>query len=349
MRIPPDARTAAQDQADVCRMVRAVVERGLSWNADADSHMRDVMLSHPSHPAVVAAAHAMQHASRSGKATPEQHHALVGRVRLAATACACHSAQRTSLGDGLWSSVDLAVPQPHLQDSVTRALAVIPARSGSRGGAGRKLAGSEVAFWRDADQVVFCETVDLLYAAWPQMLAELRQMVHQVALLRGDAIDGFTDFTVHGAVMINQARLATGSTGLPGPVRLAEALVHEGTHTRCNAAQLARPFLCPAGGDAELVMTPLRADPRPLAGLFQQLVVLVRSALLYRLLQAGDGAGAAARRTRQDKLIGLARQGADTLARHLDALTGHGRDVLAEATTLLGRELSAGACQMPSR
>lgn len=241
----------------------------------------------------------------------------------------------------------MAVPQPHLRDSVTRALAVIPARSGSRCGDDGKLPGLEVTCWRDADQVVFRETVDLLHAAWPQMLAELRELVHQVALLRGDAIDGFTDFTVHGAVMINQARLGTGSTGLPGPVRLAEALVHEGTHTRCNAAQLVCPFLRPAGGDGELVMTPLRADPRPLAGLFQQLVVLVRSALLYQRLPAGTGA--AAHRARQDKLIGQAHQGAETLTSHREVLTDHGREILAEATALLGTELGAEARRVLSR
>lgn len=348
MRILPDAHTAARDQAAVCRMVRTVVERGLAWNADTDSCVRDAMLSQLSHPAVVAAAHALQRASRSGKITPEQHHALAAQLRQAA-AGACDSAQRASSGDGMWRSVDLAVPQPHLRESVTRVLAVIPVRSGSRGGDDRKLAGSEVTSWRHADRVVFHKTVDLLHVAWPQMLAELREMVHQVALLWGDAIDGFTDFTVHGAVMINQARLATGGTGLSGPVRLAEALVHEGTHTRCNAAQLVRPFLRSAGGDAELVMTPLRADPRPLAGLFQQLVVLVRSALLYRRLSVGDGTGAAAHRARQDKLIGQAHQGAETLARHRETLTDHGREILAEATALLEKELGAGARPVLSR
>lgn len=323
------------------RIVRIALERGLSWNADADSRVLDVMVSHLSHPAIVAAAHALQRAGRSGEITPEHHQVFADQLRQAA-ACASHSAQQTSSGNGLWRSVDLAMPQPHLQESVTRALAVIPVRSDSDGN-DRKPASSEVTSWRDADRVVFRKTVDLLQAAWPQMLAELAEMVHQVVLLRGNAIDGFTDFAVHGAVMINQARLATGSTGLPGPVRLAEALVHEGTHTRCNAAQLVRPFLRPAGGDGELVMTPLRADPRPLAGLFQQLVVLVRSAWLYWRLPAGGGTSAVAHRARQDTLIGQAHRGAETLARYREALTDHGKEVLAAATALLDKEL-AGAC-----
>jgi HEXXH motif-containing protein len=342
VRICPDVLTAGQDQEAVCRIVRIAMESELSCSVDPDRRIRSVMLSHLSHPAVVAAAHALQRAGRSGKITQEQRRVFSDQLRHAA-ACASHSAQQTSSADGLWGSVDLAMPQPHLQDSVTRALAVIPARSGDD----RPLAGSAVTFWRDADRAVFRETVDLLNAAWPQLLAELQVMVHQVVLLAGNAIDGFTDFTVHGAVMINQARLATGSTGLPGPVRLAEALVHEGAHTRCNAAQLVRPFLRPAGGDGELVMTPLRADPRPLAGLFQQLVVLVRSALLYRRLPVGTGA--AAHRARQDKLIGQARQGAETLDRHRDVLTDHGQEVLAEATAVFESELGAGARQVSSR
>jgi HEXXH motif-containing protein len=224
---------------------------------------------------------------------------------------------------------------------VRRALAVIPARSGDN----LRLAGSEVTSWRAADRVVFHQAVNLLQDGWPQMLAELREIVHQVALLRGDAIDGFTDFIVHGAVMINQTRLGTGGTGLPGSVRLAEALVHEGTHTRCNAAQLVHPFLRPEGGRPELVMTPLRADPRPLAGLFQQLVVLVRSALLYQRLPVGDGTGAAEHRARQDKLVDQAYQGAETLSSHQEALTDHGRELLAEASALLDSEIGIEARQ----
>ena len=335
MRICPDAVAAAGDQAALCRIVRITVESGFSSNAASDRRVRDVLLSHLSHPAVVAAAHALQRAGRSGTITPGQQQVLTDELQQSA-AWAAHSAERTSFDDASWNLVDLASPQSHLRGSVARALAVIPAR------AERIRAGSEVTFWRDTDRVVFWEAVDLLDGAWPQMLAELREMVCQVVLLRGDAIEGFTDFTVHGAIMINQARLVTGSTGLSGPVRLAEALVHEGTHTRCNAAQLVRPFLCPANGDGELVTTPLRADPRPLAGLFQQLVVLVRSALLYRRLPISEATGVAAHRARLDKLVSQAHQGAETLARHREVLTSHGQEVFAEAMALLENEL-AGA------
>jgi HEXXH motif-containing protein len=337
--IYPDSLAAVQDQAAVRRIVRMVVERHHLCDIDVDRRIQKVMLSHLSHPAVVAAAHALQRATRSGRPSSQNHVTLADRLRHAA-ACAVSSAQRASSNAGLWVSVDLAEPDSHLRESLARALAVIPPPRRSRGGDDQGLAGSEVTCWRETDRAVFRETVDLLHAAWPQMLAELQEIIYQVALVHGKAIDGFTDFMVHGAVMINQARLVTGDTALPGAVRLAEALVHEGAHTRCNAAAVRRPFLRPANGDGELVQTPLRADPRPLAGLFQQLVVLVRSALLYRRL---PGASNPAHRARQHKLIDQAQQGAQTLARHADALTDHGQEVLAEATALLDREL-AGAC-----
>ncbi len=339
VRISPEVLVAAQDQAAVRRIVRMVVERHHLCDIDADRRIQQVMLSHLSHPAVVAAAHALQRATRSGKPSSQDQVTLADQLRHAA-ACAVRSDQRASSSAGLWVSVDLAEPESHLRESLARALAVIPAPHRSRSGDDQELAGSEVTHWRDNDRAVFREAVDLLYAAWPPMLAELRQIIYQVALLRGKAIDGFTDFAVHGAVMINQSRLVAGDTGLSGAVRLAEALVHEGAHTCCNAAAISRPFLRPASGNGELVQTPLRADPRPLTGLFQQLVVLVRSALLYQRL---PGASNPAHRARQHKLIGQAHQGAETLARHAQALTDHGQAVLAEARALLDRELT-GAC-----
>ena len=321
------------------RIVRMVVERHHLCDIDTDPHIQKVILPHLSHPAVVAVAHALQRATRPGRLSSQHHAPMADQLRHAA-ARAVDSAQRASSNTGLWVSVDLAEPDSHLRESLARALAVIPPRRRSDDGDDQGLASSEVTCWRETDRAVFRETVDLLHAAWPQMLAELQEIIYQVALLHGKAIDGFTDFMVHGAVMINQARLVTGDTGLSGVVRLAEALVHEGAHTRCNAAAVRHPFLRPVNGDGELVPTPLRADPRPLAGLFQQLVVLVRSALLYRRL---PGVSNPAHRARQHKLIDQARQGAQTLARRAHALTDHGQEVLAEATALLDGEL-AGAC-----
>jgi len=45
-----------------------------------------------------------------------------------------------------------------------------------------------------------------------------------------------TDVATQGAVFVNRLRLDTGADGPAGPVRLAESLVHEGTHVRCHAS-----------------------------------------------------------------------------------------------------------------
>ena len=171
-----------------------------------------------------------------------------------------------------------------------------------------------------------------------RMFAELREGVRQIALLHGPSIDGFTDFTTHGAVFVNASRLTTGRTGLPGWVRLADALVHEGTHTRCNAAALSTPFLVPGTGTgtAPTMTTPLRADPRPLTGLFQQTVVLARQVGLDRLLYEEAPAhlppkAVAARRT---QVLDRARQGAETLRRYRASLTPAGEAVRTEVDEL---------------
>ncbi|MEU5896441.1 MULTISPECIES: HEXXH motif-containing putative peptide modification protein [unclassified Streptomyces] len=221
-----------------------------------------------------------------------------------------------------------AEPSPHLVRSVTRALSALPSGADAS-------EGSRVTSWQGSDRAVLDESIARLAASWPPMLSELRIGVAQVALLEGPAIDGFTDFTTHGAIYVNRSRLRTSPRGLPGPVRCAEALVHEGTHTRCNAAQLSAPFLTPAADSAHPLRTPLRADPRPVAGLFQQMVVLTRSSALYALLLGGDTTAADALDARHALLAKRARQAIGTLRERTSLLTGHGQTVLEECAALL--------------
>ena len=135
--------------------------------------------------------------------------------------------------------VDLTGPEAHLRESLVRALAALPRKPGTPPGP----ASMDIGEWREDERDVFCAAGCLLAEVWPQMLAEASAVVRQVALLAGRHIDGYTDFTTHGVVFINRHRLEPGRTGLPGSARLAEALVHEGTHNRFNVAALSRPFL----------------------------------------------------------------------------------------------------------
>jgi HEXXH motif-containing protein len=134
-------------------------------------------------------------------------------------------------------------------------------------------------------------------------------------------------------VFINRRRLTDGE-GMPGRIRYAEHLAHESTHVRLHAAAGANPFLVAPGDRSVLVKTPLRDDPRPLNGLFQQFVVLSRCRALFdrmlacAALRAEEREPAAARR---ELLAGQAVRTAALLSQHRRALTDRGLDVLHEA------------------
>lgn len=275
----------------------------------------ELPIAPPAHPAVVALAHAAQ----AARGRPEPHVAVAEEVAALPDLCGPGHA-----GDGL----DPAAPAPYLTRSVARAMAALPPDADVS-------ASARVIEWGAAERAVLAESRVWLAAGWPQMLAELRVCVVQVALLEGRVIDGFTDFTSHGAIFVDRVRLSPSRAGMPGPLRLAEALVHEGTHTRCNAAALSTPFLTPAADDAAPVPTPLRADPRPIVGAFQQAVVLARCSVLYqRLLDAGAPVTSvlAARRNR---LTEGAWRALTTLREQPAVLTEQGMSVLEQCTALL--------------
>lgn len=218
MRVQPDAGEAAGDRAALLGRMRAVLDRA-GVEAPPDARLR--------HPAAVEVVHRVQGELRAGPLHADRlRAAAAGFDRLPASGCAP------------------AVPRGHLHRSVARALRSIPPRTRPDG----QPVTAEVAEWRTPERDVLVEALEVLDTVWPQSADETRETVAEVALLDGDAIDGYTDFTIHGAVLLNRSRLAVGRDGLPGVVRCAEALVHEGTHTRCNAAASRRPFLVPAGG-----------------------------------------------------------------------------------------------------
>ncbi|KIQ65561.1 hypothetical protein TR51_17125 [Kitasatospora griseola] len=280
------------------------------------------------YPGLHAEAHRLQRTcgKPSTPAERERNSQLVHRIAVRARSSA-ERARATAAYAG-WA-VDLAPrAEDHLAQSVRRALRQLPPR------ADRATTGppAEVSDWNTEQRAVFAVCRRVLEQAWPQMLSELGVTLRQVALLNGAGLAGFTDFTVHGTAFVNSRRLTDeNDDGLPGRVRLAEALVHEGTHNRCNSAAAGTPFLRPSDTEEVLLHTPLRADPRPLAGLFQQVVVLARLVLLYRRLPDG-----AAVRARHVVLLDQGREGAASLRRHADALTPAGGELLRQAEAVFG-------------
>ena len=248
-----------------------------------------------------------------------------GAVHELADNVAAHTARVTARGNIGWR-VDLAPPEQYLVDSVARAVEQAPELPG------RDRPDVRVAEWTDPERQAAARAAEFVAEFFPEMFAEMTLVVRQVAQLDGRGIAGFTDFGTMGAIAINRRRFGDASDGLPGPVRFAESLVHEATHARCNAAGWSAPYLAKQGDRTMTVRTPLRPDPRPLNGLFQQLVVLVRSAQLYQRLLGASALVAelssadvvAATRTRRDTLNTQARQAAHTLGEYRAGLSARG-------------------------
>ncbi|MGN5382315.1 hypothetical protein ACQ4WX_49680 [Streptomyces lasalocidi] len=137
----------------------------------------------------------------------EQVRAVVLRARHSAARARCTA-------EGTAWAVDLAPPgEEHLEESVLRALRQTPVPAGevaAPGGAREaddRHAARTVGLvdWSAEQLGVFEEACQALRAAWPQMYAELAVTLRQVALLGGRSVEGFTDFTVHGAVFVNSS------------------------------------------------------------------------------------------------------------------------------------------------
>ncbi|SHF59818.1 aKG-HExxH-type peptide beta-hydroxylase [Streptoalloteichus hindustanus] len=327
MRLFPDAEAAQRDRAAVAGLVRGVLDRsrqrlGIVHEADA----RSVTDAPP--PALVALAHAAR------RAKPEQAEALGARWAEAWDHTAA-SASRVIDANPAWP-VDLPPPERHLGESVARARGQLPAALRS---SGREI-DVDVVAWERSDRDAFDAAVDLLATRWPDMLAEIGVSVGQVALLDGYGIVGYTDFTCHGAIFVHRERLRDSARDdLPGPVRFAESLVHEATHTRCNAAATGELFVRSTSDGGHRVMTPLRPDPRPLNGLFQQLVVVVRCALLHTRLVGDPRVPEEPVRNRRGVLLRQAEQAVDTLRAHGDELTDRGRDLVEECAWTAQQEV----------
>jgi HEXXH motif-containing protein len=231
--------------------------------------------------------------------------------------------------------VDLAPEEPHLAGSIRRALAQIPPRAGSE----PALATTD---WSEPDASTVRAASALITAIWPEMFEELAAVVRQLALLSGPSANGFTDFATHGVIYLNRSRCQDGADGLPARWRLAETLVHEATHNRCNGASVTTSFLRDTDGEKR-VNTPLRADPRPLAGLFQQIVVLARSVQLYDrgIVRGADETetetdqARAAIRARRDKLLGQGLDGVATAKGYAADFSPTGLQVVDEAAAHL--------------
>jgi HEXXH motif-containing protein len=125
---------------------------------------------------------------------------------------------------------------------------------------------------------------DIIHRWWPEMFTELGHTTQAFFFFAGETAIGASDIRSHGAIFLRTEHAQH-------VVTLAEEMIHEASHTRLNAAMARRKMFTNPWD--EHFQTPLRADRRPMFGLFHQMFVLARLAEYYRRLppELADAAG----------------------------------------------------------
>jgi hypothetical protein len=124
------------------------------------------------------------------------------------------------------------------------------------------------------------EALRILRAAWPELLAELESQVTNLLFFDFPGLLGFSGVAYHGGIYLRVEDLAD-------PVKLAENILHEGSHVRLNTAMASVTYF-EADEDGRYA-SPLREDPRPVFGIFHQMFVLGRMLHFYDRAEARLG------------------------------------------------------------
>jgi HEXXH motif-containing protein len=145
------------------------------------------------------------------------------------------------------------------------------------------------------------------------------------------SFDGASSFMLWGAVVLN----AEGNPTLLGSV---QALAHESAHNLLFGLATDGPLV--ENDDSERFASPLRADPRPIDGIFHAVFVTARMQQAVASLRASGALEAGERDEAEQALAqnaALFAQGLATLDRHAK-LTPLGAAVLAGARAMMQRE-----------
>ena len=129
------------------------------------------------------------------------------------------------------------------------------------------------------------QAMDLLDRGYPQMAAEIRELLFEIVIAVGPTqpgemtFDGSSSYMLWGAIMLN----ALGQTTV---LDTAQALAHESGHNllfgQCVNGSLVE------NDAAEAFAHPLRQDPRPMDGVFHAAYVIARMhQTVERLLESG--------------------------------------------------------------
>ena len=126
---------------------------------------------------------------------------------------------------------------------------------------------------------------ELLDRGFPEMAAEIRELLREIVIAAGPAdpkaltFDGASSYMLWGAILLN-------ARGQRNVMDTAQAIAHESGHNLlfgfCTSSSLVE------NADSELFSSPLRADPRPMDGVVHATYVVARMhQTLSRLLEAG--------------------------------------------------------------
>ena len=201
--------------------------------------------------------------------------------------------------------------------------AMLYARLLQGGAADRLFAAPDGASWSDLDTRV-PRALTLLDKASSALATEVRGLIVEVvgAVPGGPRSFGSaSSLTLWGAAVINLHKHRT-------MLDLIDGLVHEAAHTLLFGYAIEQPLVTNAADEG--FSSPLRADPRPMDGVFHATFVCARLHLLYsHLMEADLGALCDERLVaeRRTMLKGKFDDGAGTIARH-GRLTDLGEEIL---------------------
>jgi hypothetical protein len=172
----------------------------------------------------------------------------------------------------------------------------------------------------------FAAGLDLLERACPELAGEFRAIVREVVPFSGDAtrkmqLDGGSHYKLWGALFLN-------ADFHPTPHAIVEVLAHESAHSLLFGFCTHRPLV--RNDDTDRFASPLRADARPMDGIYHATFVSARMHLaMSRLLESGllDAATAAEVRAARDADLVNFSAGHDTVRAH-GQLTPLGRRLM---------------------
>lgn len=165
------------------------------------------------------------------------------------------------------------------------------------------LGGQPVQAWLD----VLRESLSLVASHLPELREEMALFVQSIVPVGYDA-------EKHLSASYREAIGTVYMTLHPRLLTMAEALVHEFSHNKCNALFELDDVL--SNAFSPLVRSPVRPDPRPLHGVLLAVHAFVPVARLYeKMLASGDPRGRGSE-ARFAEVIAINREGTEVLRAH---------------------------------